>query len=144
MIPNTNLPTAKTHENKKETTLNPLLRCHSLWWIGSTHLVSCIRFSHFVRNDFLCFRLGTGMYIYIYTKQISNKIYMQYRLAYAIISNPEWPHDIIQYLDLHFSTKHSFGSDLLQLMFFFGGRQGRLNIWKPLSCLPTQLFWPPL
>ena len=29
MIPNTNLPTAKKHENKK-TTLNPLLRCDSL------------------------------------------------------------------------------------------------------------------
>lgn len=143
MIPNTNLPTAKTTW-KPTTTLNPLLRCHSLWWIGSKHLVSCISFCSNVNGPIFSFCAewffcasgwGTGKYTYICIyihKNLNHRGNNIHTLLinHANISNPEWPHEIIQYLDLHFSTKHSFGSDFLQLMFFFGGR---LNIWKPLS-----------
>ena len=63
----------KQHENKK-TTLNPLLRCHSLWWIGSKHLVSCISFCSNVNGPIFSFCAewffcasgwGTGKYTYI-------------------------------------------------------------------------------
>lgn len=132
----------KQHENQQQPSIHSSVAIASdglgpsTWCRVSVFApMLMVRFSHFVRNDFFVLQVGVQgsihTYVYIH-KNLNNRGNNIHTLLinHANISNPEWPHEIIQYLDLHFSTKHSFGSDFLQLMFFFGGR---LNIWKPLS-----------